>query len=126
MPLLRKKNKTKVMLITNRQKWYNLQNDNLLLNSSGVDLKLSCNEKILGVPIEENFNLEWSFSINNISKKIASSLWLLSQIKSFLSADDKLILQCIHPSSFGILQCHMGKFDNFQHSKSDKVTAKSL
>ena len=38
--------KTKVMLIISRQKRYNSQNDNLLLNSSGIDLKLSSNEKI--------------------------------------------------------------------------------
>ena len=73
--------KTKVMLIKSRQKRYNLQNDNLLLNSSGVDLKLSSNEKILGVQIEEN--LIWNGQFQYISKKIASSLWLLSQIKSF-------------------------------------------
>ena len=73
--------KTKVMLITNRQKRYNLQNDNLLLNSSGVDLKLSCNEKILGVQIEEN--LIWNGHFQYISKKITSSVWLFSQIKSF-------------------------------------------
>ena len=81
--------KTKVMLITSRQKRYNLHNDNLILNSSGVDLKLSCNEKILGVQIEEN--LIWNSHFQYISKKIASSLWLLSQIKSFLSVDDKLL-----------------------------------
>ena len=44
--------KTKVLLITSRQKSYNLQNDNVLLNSN--DLKLSSNEKILGVQIEDN------------------------------------------------------------------------
>ena len=44
--------KTKVMLIS-RQKRYKLQNDSLLFNSNGVDLKLSSNEKIL-VHIEED------------------------------------------------------------------------
>ena len=81
--------KTKVMLITSRQKRYKLQNDSLFLNSDGVDLKLSSNEKILGVQIEEN--LIWNGHFQYISKKIASSLWLLSQIKSFLSVDDKLL-----------------------------------
>ena len=82
--------KTKVMLITSRQKLYNLQNDNLLLKSCGVDLKLSSNEKILGVQIEEN--LIWNDHFQYTSKKIVSSLWLLSQIKSFfLSVDDKLL-----------------------------------
>ena len=82
--------KTKVMLITSRQKRYNLQDNNLELNFNDVDLKLSSNEKILGVQIEEN--LLWNSHFQYISrKKIASSLWLLSQIKSFSSVDDKLL-----------------------------------
>ena len=81
--------KTKVMLITSRQKRSNLQDNNLELNFNDVDLKLSSNEKILGVQIEEN--LLWNSHFQYISKKIASSLWLLSQIKSFLSVDDKLL-----------------------------------
>ena len=63
--------KTNVMLITYRQKRYRLQIDNLLLNSSGVNLKLSNNEKILGVQIEEN--LIWNGHFQYISKKIAST-----------------------------------------------------
>ena len=81
--------KTKVMLITSRQKRSNLQDNNLELNFNDVDLKLSSNEKVLGVQIEEN--LLWNSHFQYISKKIASSLWLLSQIKSFLSVDDKLL-----------------------------------
>ena len=81
--------KTKVMLITSRQKRSNLQDNNLELNFNDVDLKLSSNEKILGVQIEEN--LLWNSHFQYISKKIASSLWLLSQIKLFLSVDDKLL-----------------------------------
>ena len=46
--------KTKVMLITSRQKRPYLQDNNLELNFNDVDLKLSSNEKILGVQIEEN------------------------------------------------------------------------
>ena len=61
--------KTKVMLITSRQKRYNLQNDNLLLNSSGVDLKLSSNEKILGVQIEENLIWNGHFQYTRVSQK---------------------------------------------------------
>ena len=81
--------KTKVMLITSTQKLCKLQNESLLLNSNGVDLKQSSNETILEVQIEEN--LSWNGHFQYISKKIASSLWLLSQIKSFLSVDDKLL-----------------------------------
>ena len=81
--------KTKVMLITSRQKRQSLQHDNLILKMNEVDLKLSSNEKILGINIDEN--LVWNGHYQYISKKIASSLWLLSQIKSFLSVDDKLL-----------------------------------
>ena len=59
--------KTKVMLITNRQKRSNLQDNNLELNFNDVDLKLSSNEKILGVQIEEN--LLWNSHVQYISKK---------------------------------------------------------
>ena len=81
--------KTKVMLITSRQKRQSSQHDNLILKMNEVDLKLSSNEKILGIIIDEN--LVWNGHYQYISKKIASSLWLLSQIKSFLSVDDKLL-----------------------------------
>ena len=81
--------KTKVMLITSRQKRSNLQDNNLEFNFNDVDLKLSSNKKILGVQIEEN--LLWNSHFQYISKKLASCLWLLSQIKSFLSVDDKLL-----------------------------------
>ena len=41
----------------------------------------------------------WNGHFQYISKKITSSLWLLSQIKSFLSVDDKLLFYnaYIHP-----------------------------
>ena len=77
------------MLITSRQKRQSSQHDNLILKMNEVDLKLSSNEKILGINIDEN--LVWNGHYQYISKKIASSLWLLSQIKSFLKVDDKLL-----------------------------------
>ena len=75
--------KTKVRLVTSRQKRSNLKDNNLILNFNDVDLKLSSNEKMLGVQIEENLLLNGHFQY--ISKKIASSLWLLSQLRPFLS-----------------------------------------
>ena len=83
------KDKTKVMLITSRQKRYNLKNGDLSLNFKDADLKLTSNEKVLGVHINEN--LLWNGHFQYISKKISSHLWLLSQIKSFLSKEDKLL-----------------------------------
>ena len=50
--------KTKVMLITSRQKRQSPQHDNLILKMNEVDLKLSSNEKILGISIDEN--LVWN------------------------------------------------------------------
>ena len=47
--------KTKVMLITTRQKWSGLQKSSLSLNYNDLDLKLTSNEKIFGVG-------EWGFT----------------------------------------------------------------
>ena len=59
--------KTTVMLITSRQKRSNLQDNNLEHIFNDFDLKLSSNEKILGVQIEEN--LLWNSHFQYISKK---------------------------------------------------------
>ena len=81
--------KTKVVIITSRQKRYNLKNSDLSLNFGDADLKLTSNEKVLGVHIDEK--LLWNGHFQYITKKISSHLWLLSQIKSFLSKEDKLL-----------------------------------
>ena len=49
-----------------------LQKSSLYLNYNDIDLKLTSNEKILGVHIEEN--LTWNFHFQFISEKI--SMWL--------------------------------------------------
>ena len=64
--------KTKVKLITSRQKWYNLKNNDLSLNFKDADLKLTSNEKVSGVHIDENSLLNGHFPY--ISKKISSHL----------------------------------------------------
>ena len=81
--------KTKVMLIKSRQKRYNLKNTDLSLNFKGADLKLTSNEKVLGVHIDDN--LLWNGHFQYISKKTSFHLWLPSQIKSFLSNEDKML-----------------------------------
>ena len=81
--------KTKVMLITSRQKRYTLKISDLSLNLKDADLKLTSNEKVSGVHIDEN--LLWNGHLQYISKKISSHSWLLSQKKSFLSKDDELL-----------------------------------
>lgn len=81
--------KTKVMLITSRQKRTIMKDKNLLLSYNDVELKLTSNEKVLGVHIEDN--LLWNDHFLYISKKLSSYLWLLTQIKTSLSIEDKLL-----------------------------------
>ena len=83
-------NKTKIMPLTTGQNRSGLQKCSLSLNYNDLDLKLTSSEKIFGVHIEENQT--WNIHFQFISTKISSSLWLLSQIKSFLSKEDKLLL----------------------------------
>ena len=59
--------KTKVMLITSRQKRNNLLEDILSLKYNDLDIKTTTSDKILGVYVDEN--LSW--------KKVSSYLWLL-------------------------------------------------
>ena len=71
------------MLITRDKKRSNLKKSNISLNSNDADLNLRSNEKVLGVNIDEN--LLWFCNVQYITKTISSHLWLLSQIKAFLS-----------------------------------------
>ena len=75
--------KTKVMLVTSSQKRQRLYCDNLDLKFSNESLNMISNDKILGVFVHNN--LTWSDHIKHLMKKITSSIWLLSKIKTFLS-----------------------------------------
>ena len=75
--------KTKVMLVTTYQKRQRLTNDHLDLAYNKESLNMISNDKILGVFVDNN--LTWSNHIKHLTKKIASSIWLLSKIKNFLS-----------------------------------------
>ena len=46
--------KTKVILITSRQKRHNLQNSVLSLRYNDIDIKMSACNKILGVYVDDN------------------------------------------------------------------------
>ena len=81
--------KTKVMLITSRQKRQNLQNSALSLKYNDIDIRMSTCDKILGVYVDEN--LLWNEQFRHISKKLSSSLWLLSKIRSYLSTDHRIL-----------------------------------
>ena len=78
--------KTKVMLVTTNQKRQRLINDNLKFDNETLDTV--SNDKIWGVFVDNN--LTWSDHIKHLTKKIASSIWLLSKIKKFLSQDHRV------------------------------------
>ena len=80
--------KTKVMLVTTNQRRLRLPNDSLDLKFNNETLNMITNDKILGVFVDNN--LSWSDHIKHLTKKIASSTWLLSKIKKFLSQDHRI------------------------------------
>ena len=112
--------KTKAMLIISRQKRYNLKNSDLSLNFKDADLKLTSNEKVLGVHIDDN--LLWNGHFQYISEQISSHLWLLSQIKSFVSKEDKLLFYnaYIRPH-IGYGSVIWGNSTNFNIEKVTKI-----
>lgn len=81
--------KTKVMLITSRQKRKCLQDPNLALRYNNIDIKMTTCDKILGVHVDEH--LIWNSHIQQVCKKISSYLWLLSKIRTFLSTEHRLL-----------------------------------
>ena len=80
--------KTKVMLVTTNQKRTRLNNDKFDLKFNNENLNMISNDKILGVFVDNN--LTWSDHIKHLTKKIASSTWLLSKIKKFLTQEHRV------------------------------------
>ena len=80
--------KTKVMFVTTNQKRKRLNRQNLDLNFQNEPLNMISSDKILGVYVDNN--LTWTDHIKYLTKKIASSIWLLSKIKKFLSQDHRV------------------------------------
>ena len=79
--------KTKLMLIASRQKRNSLIDGELKITFNNIDLKTSTNEKILGVHVDQNF--VWNNHFQHVSKKISSHLWLLSQIRTYLTVQHR-------------------------------------
>ena len=71
--------KTKVMLIMSRQR-RTIFGD-LCLHYNDID--------ILGLHVDNN--LTWNNHFKFLSKKISSSIWLLSKIRTYLSTDHRLL-----------------------------------
>ena len=80
--------KTNVMFVTTNQKRQRLNRQNLDLNFQNEPLNMISSDKILGVFVDNN--LTWTDHIKYLTKKIASSIWLMSKIKKFLSQDHRV------------------------------------
>ena len=81
--------KTKIMLVTTNQKRQRLDKEILDLKFNEESLSMISNDKILGVFVDQN--LTWSDHIRHLSKKITSSIWLLSIVKKFLSQEHRIL-----------------------------------
>ena len=60
-----------------------------VLKFNEESLSMISNDKILGVFVDQN--LTWSDHIRHLSKKITSSIWLLSKVKKFLSQEHRIL-----------------------------------
>ena len=81
--------KTELMLIASRQKRNSLIDSDLKMTFKDIDLKISSNEKILGVHADQNF--VWNNHFRHISKTISSHLWLLSKFRTYLNVQHRLL-----------------------------------
>ncbi len=81
--------KTKVMLITSRQKRSSMLNKELELQYDNIDLHMIKGDRILGIHVDEN--LQWNTHFSNVCNKVFSYLWLLSKIRTFLSIEHRLL-----------------------------------
>ena len=99
--------KTKVMLITSRQKRNYLHEGELSLKYNDIDIKMTTSDKILGVYVDEN--LTWNNHYQHVSKKVSSYLWLLSKIKTYLSQEHRLLYYTAYIKP----QRARGAFDRF-------------
>ena len=80
--------KTKVMLITTRQRRSRID-DNIQISLNNVQLINVEREKVLGVEIDNN--LLWGEHVRKVTRKMSTNIWLLSKIKGFLSKEHRLI-----------------------------------
>ena len=79
-------NKTKCMVIGTRQKISSQSFDPLFFINSQT-LQISNCEKLLGVKIDSNLN--WLHQVNQVCSKIASRIYLLSNIKKYLNVESR-------------------------------------
>ena len=79
--------KTKIMLITTRQKRIRLHEDLSNLTYNDINLQLTTGDKILDVNVDQN--LQWTNHFQYVCKKISSYIWLLSKINSYLTLEQR-------------------------------------
>ena len=112
--------KTKVMLITSRQKRNNLYESVLSLKYNDIDIKMTTSDKILGVHVDEN--LSWNDHYQHVSKKVSPYLWLLSKIKTYLPQEHRILYynSYIKPQ-FDYFSIIWSNFSNFNINKINKL-----
>ena len=81
--------KTKVMLITSRQKRTVLNDAVLNLQYSDIDISMTTCDKILGIQVDDN--LTWNSHFNFLSKKLSSYMWLLGKVRTYLSTEHRVL-----------------------------------
>jgi len=80
--------KTKLMLITSRQKRNQMNDAHLEISLNDTFLQSVTSEKILGVQVDNN--LSWSNHVSSLTKKISRNVWLLSQISKYLPTSNRV------------------------------------
>ena len=81
--------KSKLMLITTRQKRQYVSENILSLSYNHVKLQVTTGDKIQGVNMDEN--LLWNNHYQVVCEKASSYIWLLSRISHYLSPEHELI-----------------------------------
>ena len=84
--------KTKLMLISSKQKRKFMKDNKLAIVFDNFDLQSTSCEKVLCVHID---NLTWTNHYQQVSRKISSYLWLLFQIKSNLSLQHRVLFSML-------------------------------
>ena len=80
--------KTKIMLITTRQKPLHITKEEIELTYNQQTLNHISEDKILGVQVDDH--LFFSSHIDKTAKKITSNIWLLSRIKDYLNKEHRV------------------------------------
>lgn len=111
--------KTKVMLVTTRQRRLRIDESLFSLTYNDIDLQITTGEKILGVNIDEN--MQWNNHFQAVCKKVSSYIWLLSKISPYINSEHKLLFYnaYIHPH-FNYCNIIWGNSSNYNVSRMNK------